>query len=75
MTAAEITKLTLNGDATTLNRVFFEPRTPNLVRGLALHRKLGCICERRDDGVHAKLIGRSRFAALSTRKGLARDGR
>ena len=65
MTAAEIAKLALNYGAPTSNRVFFEPRTPNLVRVLPLQRKHGCTCEGRDNDAHAKVIGESRFAALS----------
>ena len=67
MTAAEIAKLTLNGDTATSNRVFFEPLTPNIVRSLALSRKLGCMCERRDNIKYEEVIRGSRFAALSTR--------
>ncbi|MCH7780952.1 MAG: hypothetical protein IH848_08905, partial [Acidobacteria bacterium] len=65
MTAAEITKLALSGDATTPNRVFFEPRATDLVRGVALRQRGGCMCQRRDAGVHKAAIRGSRFAALS----------
>ena len=67
MTAAEIAKLALNGDPVTSNRVFFEPRTPNLVQTVALQQKHGCTCERRDKDTHAKVMRGSRFAALSAR--------
>ena len=43
MTAAEIAKVTLTGKAVGRNRVFFEPRTSNLVRAVTLNRKSGCV--------------------------------
>ena len=66
MTAAEIAKLALTGRSVGRNRVFFEPCTPNLVRAVALRRKAGCVCERRDASVHRGAIQDSRFAALSS---------
>ena len=65
MTAAEIAKVSLTGKAVGRNRVFFEPRTPNLVRAVTLNRKAGCICEIRDAAVHEGAIQDSRFASLS----------
>ena len=67
MTAAEIAKLALTGGAVTRNRVFFEPRTSNLVRVVALSRKSGCVCERRDSTVHHGAIRGSRLAMLSSK--------
>ena len=65
MAAAEIAKLALTGKAIGRNRVFFEPRTPTLVRAVALNRKAGCVCELRDATVHQAAIQGSRFASLS----------
>ena len=65
MTAAEIAKVSLTGKAVGRNRVFFEPRTPNLVRSVTLNRKAGCVCEIRDAAVHERAIQDSRFASLS----------
>ena len=65
MTAAEIAKVSLTDKAVGRNRVFFEPRTPNLVRSVTLNRKAGCVCERRDAAVHEGAIQDSRFASLS----------
>ena len=65
MTAAEITKLALTGDASGPNRVFFEPRSPGLVRGVALGRKPGCPCQLRDRATHEQAIRDSLFARLS----------
>ena len=65
MTAAEIAKVALTGKAIGRNRVFFEPRTPTLVRAVALHRKAGCVCEMRDGFVHQAAIQGSRFESLS----------
>ncbi len=65
MTAAEIAKVSLTGKAVGRNRVFFEPRTPNLVRAVTLNRKAGCVCEIRDAAVHEGAIQDSRFASLS----------
>ena len=67
MTAAEIAKLALTGGAVTRNRVFFEPRTSNLVRVVALSRKSGCVCERRNSTVHHGAIRGSRLAMLSSK--------
>ena len=65
MTAAEIAKIALTGKAIGRNRVFFEPRTPTLVRAVALTRKAGCLCELRDASIHHAAIQGSRFASLS----------
>lgn len=65
MTAAEIAKITLTGKAVGRNRVFFEPRTPNLVRAVTLNRKSGCVCVMRDASVHQAAIQGSRLASLS----------
>ena len=65
MTAAEIAKMALTGKVVGRNRVFFEPRTPTLVRAVTLNRKAGCVCGLRDATVHAAAIQGSRFASLS----------
>ena len=65
MTAAEIAKVALTGKAVGRNRVFFEPRTPNLVRAVTLNRKAGCVCGMRDASVHQAAIQGSRLASLS----------
>lgn len=65
MTAAEIAKVSLTGKAVGRNRVFFEPRTSDLVRAVTLNRKAGCVCERRDAAAHEGAIQGSRFASLS----------
>lgn len=65
MTAAEIAKLNLPGAPETPNRIFFEPRSPGLVRGVALRRRDGCICQLRDAATHEAVIRGSRFAHLS----------
>ncbi len=65
MTAAEIAKVALTGKAVGRNRVFFEPRTPTLVRSVALNRRAGCVCGIRDVSVHQAAIQGSRFASLS----------
>lgn len=65
MTATEIAKLAVSGKTQTCNRVFFEPRTRNLIRGVELRRRQGCVCYLRDTTVHEKVIKDSRFASLS----------
>ena len=65
MAAAEIAKVALTGKAIGRNRVFFDPRTPALVRAVTLIRKAGCVCELRDATVHQAAIQGSRFASLS----------
>ena len=65
MAAAEIAKVALTGKAVGRNRVFFEPRTPTLIRAVTLNRKAGCICELREASVHKDAIEGSRFASLS----------
>ena len=65
MTAAEIAKLALAGETGTRNRVFFEPRTKNLIRAVGLSRRQGCVCQLRDATVHGQAIKGSRFASLS----------
>ena len=67
MTATEVAKLALTGKAVGRNRVFFEPRTPGLVRAVALNRKVGCVCGKRDAAVHQAAIRGSRFATLSSK--------
>lgn len=67
MTAAEIAKVALTGMAVGRNRVFFEPRTPTLVRAVTLNRKAGCVCGLRDAAVHQAAIHGSRFATLSSK--------
>ncbi len=69
MTAAEIAKVAVTGRAVGRNRVFFEPRTPTLVRGVTLNRKAECVCGMRNASVHRAAIRGSRFAPLSS-KGL-----
>ena len=66
MTAAEIAKLAIAGETRTRNRVFFEPRTKNLIRAVKLSRRQGCVCQLRDTTVHEEAIQGSRFASLST---------
>lgn len=65
MTAAEIAKLALTGEAATRNRVFFEPQTHGLIRAVGLGKKPGCVCQRRDATLHEETIRGSRFASLS----------
>ena len=65
MTAAEIAKLAIAGEVGTRNRVFFEPRTKNLIRAVGLSRRQGCVCQLRDSTVHEMAIQGSRFATLS----------
>ncbi len=65
MTAVEIAKVALTGKAVGRNRVFFEPRTPTLVRAVTLNRKAGCVCELRDASVHQAAIQGSRFSSFS----------
>ncbi len=67
MTVAEIAKVTLTGKAVGRNRVFFEPRTPTLVRAVTLNHKAGCVCGMRDGSVHHAAIQGSRFASLSSK--------
>ena len=67
MTAAEIVKVALTGKAVGRNRVFFEPRTPTLVRAVTLNRQAGCVCKLRNESVHQAAIQGSRFASLSLR--------
>lgn len=66
MTAAEVAKVALTEEAAGRNRVFFEPRTPSLVRSVTLNRKVGCVCDLRDASVHQAAIQGSRFASLSS---------
>ena len=70
MTAAEISKLVVSGDASALNGVSFEPRNPKVVLCSSLQFKLGCMCQRRDVSTHAEAIRGSRFAGLSAVTGL-----
>lgn len=72
MTAAEITRLAIAGDTGTRNRVFFEPRTNNLIRAVGLSRRQGCICQLRNATVHEMAIEGSRFATLSVTESLRR---
>ena len=65
MTAVEIAKVALTGEALGRNRVFFEPRTASLVRAVTLSRQAGCVCELRDASVHQAAIEDSRFSSLS----------
>ena len=65
MTAAEIAKVVLTGKVVGRNRVFFEPRSPTLVRAVTLNRRAGCVCGLRDAIVHEAAIQGSRFASLS----------
>ena len=67
MTATEVAKIALTGNAVGRNRVFFEPRTPALVRAVTLNRKAGCVCGIRDASVHQAAIQGSRFASLSSK--------
>ena len=66
MTAAEIAKLAITGKEPTVNRVFFQPRDPDVFLGLALPKKQECMCETRDNAVYRKSIKGSRFAGLSS---------
>ena len=74
MTAAEIAKLAIAGDTGTRNRVFFEPRTENLIRAVGLSRRQGCVCQLRSTTVHDKTIQGSRFASLSAARRLLTEG-
>ena len=65
MTAAEIAKLALTGEAGKRNRVFFEPRTKDLIRAVGLSRRQGCVCQLRNTTVHEDAIQGSRFTSLS----------
>ena len=68
-TAAEVTKLAISGEPSTRNRIVFDfdPRigADRLVRPVTLRQQEGCICVRRDDGLHKRIIQGSRFAGLS----------
>ena len=66
MTAAEIAKLAITGKETTVNRVFFQPRDPDLFQCLTLPKKQGCMCQTRDNALYRKLIEGSRFAEFSS---------
>ena len=66
MTAAEIAKLTINGNATTANRVYFQPRDPSLFLARDLPVKQGCMCQTRDNEQYREAISGSRFAELSS---------
>jgi len=66
MTASEVAKLAIAGETKTRNRVFFEPRTKNLIRAVGLSRRQECVCQLRDASVHGEAIQGSRFATLST---------
>ena len=66
MTAMEIAKIAITGKAIGRNRVYFEPRTPTLVRTVALNRMAGCVCGIRDASVHEAAIQGSRFEQLSS---------
>ena len=66
MTAAEIAKLAINGKATTANRVFFQPRDPNLFLAKDLPTKQGCMCLTRNDEQYRESISGSLFASLSS---------
>ena len=65
MTAAEVAKLALTGEVVTPNRVFFEPRTRDLVRVVGLCQRRGCVCQLRDATIHEEAIRGSRFTSLS----------
>ena len=66
MTAAEIAKLVINRKATTGNRVFFQPRDPNVFVAKDLPVKQWCMCQTRDNEQYRKSISGSRFAGLSS---------
>ena len=66
MTAAEIAKLAITGKETTVNRVFFQPGDPDVFLALALPKKQGCMCHKRDNAVYRNSIKGSRFAGLSS---------
>ena len=66
MTAAEIAKLAITGKETTVNRVFFQPRDPDVFQVLALPKKQGCMCQTRDNALYRKSIEGSRFSGLSS---------
>lgn len=80
MTAAEIAKLALTGRSVTRNRVFFEPRTSNLVRVVALGRNVSVT-----EGTHLSTMAlfedrdspcsRRNHESQSVRKPLVQDGR
>lgn len=65
MTAAEVAKLALTNEVVTPNRVFFEPRTKDLIRAVELSQRQGCVCQRRDATFHEEVIRGSRFTSLS----------
>ena len=66
MTAAEIAKLAITGEETTANRVFFQPRDPEVFQALPLPRKQGCMCQTQGHGLHQEAIEGSRFSGLSS---------
>ena len=74
MTAAEIAKLALTGQATSANRIFFESRTPGLFRSVGLRPNPECQCRTRDKAIHEAVIDGSRFASLGpSADGSSRD--
>ena len=64
MTAAEIAKLTLVGNSSTPNRVFYEPRNRGFL-GVPLNQTPACPCRLRDATIYQAAISGSRFAPLS----------
>ena len=66
MTAAEIAKLAITGKEITVNRVFFQPRDPDVFQALALPKKQGCMCQRREKVQYRNAIEGSRFSGLSS---------
>ena len=74
MTAAEIAKLGLTGRATTPNRIFFESRTPGLLRPVGLRPNPEYPCRTRDKAIHEAVIDGSRFVSLGpSADGSSRD--
>ena len=66
MTAAEIAKLAITGKETTANRVFFQPRDPDVFQPMTLPKKQGCLCQTRDNALYRSTIKGSRLAGLSS---------
>lgn len=65
MAAAEILKLRLPGYPYSANRVLLNTRLPARAVQAALPLRQECICGRRSQAVHRKMIEGSRFAGLS----------
>ena len=67
MTAAEIAKLAITGEETTVNRVSFQPRDPDVFQAASpLPKKEGCMCQTQDLRSYQEAIEGSRFSGLSS---------